>query len=178
MCLYMHMYVCTYICIFVCVHVFERLYVCILCVYMYMCMCVYLHVHMYVFYVYMCVCAYVSACMFICVCLYVHMCACICYAACFKNKFTKVWFYQWGLKSQMLGWKFASSEKQRKHSADFPTSLPAQKEKNLLYIFHSILNTLELKDPPFLFLDFLMFTSCQLAACSASWPMIDFIYAC
>ena len=37
-----------------------------------------------------------------------------------KNKNSIVRFYQWRLRNQMLGWKPARSERQRKHPADLP----------------------------------------------------------
>jgi hypothetical protein len=40
--------------------------------------------------------------------------------------------------------------------------------KKRLLLLLAVLNTLQLKDPPSSFLDFLMLTPCQLVACSAS----------
>ena len=41
-------------------------------------------------------------------------------SCCFFNEISIVRFYHWRLRSQMLRWKPASSERQRKHSADLP----------------------------------------------------------
>jgi hypothetical protein len=43
-----------------------------------------------------------------------------------------------------------------------------QKSQKALLLLHTFLNALPLKDPPSSFLDFLLFTPCQLAAHSAS----------
>lgn len=40
---------------------------------------------------------------------------------------------------------------------------------------HAVLNTLQLTDPLFSLLAFLMFSPCQLVACSAFRPVVDFI---
>ena len=44
------------------------------------------------------------------------------------NKISTVQFYQWRLRSQMLGWKPASSERQRKHPADLPPQPVSQQQ--------------------------------------------------
>lgn len=54
------------------------------------------------------------------------------YLKCLKKKKTKiptVLFYQWILTSQMLGWKPASSGRQRKHPADVSTQLTFHRKK-------------------------------------------------
>lgn len=88
------------------------------------------------------------------------------------TKISIVRFYQWRLGSQMLGWKSASSDMQRKH----PDDLPLQ-EKAAPFL-HKLLR---LNVPPFHFLCvsiiltsllgfFPMFIPHQLVAFSASGP--------
>ena len=97
------------------------------------------------------------------------------------NKISIIQFYQRRLGSQMLEWKTTSSEGQWKHPTDL---LSPQKE-----VLHTISKTVQAECPSlkFLFVSlsiFLtssyselfspVFTSCQLVACSASWPLVDF----
>lgn len=75
---------------------------------------------------------------------------------------------KWRLRSQMLGWKPNSSERQGKHPADLP-HLPMTRK--IFLFFPAVLNTCQLKD----LLSLLMFTPCQLNTCLAFWHRFDFI---
>ena len=103
------------------------------------------------------------------------------------NKMSILQFYQKRLRSQMLEWKSTRSERQRKHLADLLLQqMPQEKcpslkkpPSNSISFLSTSCESLYLSSwLPLTLYGFPnnpVFTSCQLVACSASWPMVDFI---